>query len=206
MSPIIGNGDRKMNYCTRTIRSTLLVCIAVSLAGCYTVLKHPPADDGSEQTDFSRCSQCHESYYHFSPYEPLYSDVWWDYYALPWWYDEIIVTSGDEEVQVRRGIHEMKNMDRDEMNGLNPVGVKRIPPGSGVRGKKEGGDAQDGETEIQKSKKREKTVPRSKRGGKRERGNEESDTKEKSKTDDKKREGRDETDKDTDRDKKRKQQ
>jgi hypothetical protein len=184
----------------------LLVCIAAALAGCYTVLKHPPADDGSEQTDFSRCSQCHESYYHFSPYEPLYSDVWWDYYALPWWYDEMIVISGDEEVPIRRGIHEMKIMDRGEAGGLSPVGVKRDPPVGGVREKKEGVDAQEGEAETQKSKKREKTAPRSKRGGKRERGDERSDAKEKSETDDEKREGRDETGKDKDRDKKRKQQ
>ncbi len=195
-----------MNHYKRTVKYVLLTCVAASLVGCYTILKHPPADDGSEQNDFRRCSQCHESYYHFSPYEPLYADVWWDYYALPWWYDEVIVTADDEEIPIRRGIHEMKTMDREEVDGLSPVGVKRDPPGNFIREKKDSSDAQGGEAETQKSKKREKTAPRSKRGIKRDRGDERSDEKEKSKTDDEKREGRDETGKDTDRDKKRKQQ
>ncbi len=195
-----------MNNHTRIIIATLFVFVAVSLVGCYTVLKHPPADDGSEPNDFSRCSQCHESYYHFSPYEPPYADTWWDYYALPWWYNEIIITSDNEEVPVRRGIHEMKTMDREETDGLSPVGVKRAPPGGVAREKKEGGDAQEGEAETQKSKKREKTAPRSKRGGKRDRGGERGDEKEKSETDDGKQKGRDETGKDNDQDKKRKQQ
>jgi hypothetical protein len=78
----------------------LLVMLAVSayatLAGCYTVIKHPPtaevADGGEARTD---CYSCHGPGGDALAYDPLYApgfdyypDSWYGYYAYPWWWRE----------------------------------------------------------------------------------------------------------------------
>lgn len=76
----------------------LIVVLAISgltaLAGCYTVLKHPPtaevADSGEGQRD---CYSCHGPGGAALAYDPLhapgfdyYPDTWYGYYAYPWWW------------------------------------------------------------------------------------------------------------------------
>jgi len=76
----------------------LVVVLAISgltaIAGCYTVLKHPPtaavADGGEGQRD---CYSCHGPGGGALAYDPLHSpaydyypDTWYGYYAYPWWW------------------------------------------------------------------------------------------------------------------------
>jgi hypothetical protein len=158
-----------MNRLGETYRSVLIVCIAASLAGCYTLLKHPTTDDGYEHGDFSRCAQCHDGYYHISPLEPYYEDAWWDYYILPWWYDEIIVVSDDEEAPIRRAIHGMRDIQRDGWTS-GGIGVDRSPPASSIKAKKDVVDTQTDEAGDETPKKRKKEVTNPSRSGTRERG------------------------------------
>lgn len=150
------------------IRPALLICTAILIAGCYTMLRHPTTDDGYEHTDFRRCTDCHESYHHFSPYEPIYTDAWWDYYALPWWYDDVIIIDDEVEVPIRRAIHDMHLKFRDDPRVTSPVGVKRTPPDGGIKEKKEPEETRAG-TENTSTKKREKTAPKTRQTSKRER-------------------------------------
>lgn len=150
------------------LRPALLVCIALLLAGCYTMLRHPSTDDGYEYTDFRNCTECHEDYYHFNPHEPLYSDMWWDYYALPWWYDEVVMIRDEGEVPIQRAIHDMNLRLRDDTRITSPMGIKRKIPSDGVTEKKESGESlkDTGEKNI---KNREKSATKPKRTSKRER-------------------------------------
>lgn len=168
-----------MNRSATIFRPALLVCMSMLIAGCYTMLKHPSTDDGYEHSDFSRCTDCHVSYHHFDPYEPAYSDVWWDYYALPWWYDDVIVIDDEGEVPIRRAIHDMHLKFRDDPSVANPVGVKRTPPGGGLKEKKEQVGTREA-TEDTKTKIRKKTAPTSKQTSKRKSEDDTQDVKKKS--------------------------
>jgi hypothetical protein len=79
-------------------RSAILVVLAVALgsalAGCYTVLKHPPTaevlDGGEARRD---CFDCHGAGGPAHAYDPMFTygfdyldDDWYPWYAYPWWY------------------------------------------------------------------------------------------------------------------------
>jgi len=183
----------------------LLACMAVLLAGCYTMLRHPSTDDGYEYTDFRSCTQCHERYYHFDPHEPLYSDAWWDYYALPWWYDAVIVSDDEGGVPIRQAIQDMNLKLRDDANVTSPMGVKRKDPSDGIKEKKESGETR-GSTDENQTKIREKTATKTKRTSKREKDDGAPDLKRKSDSGDTGLEDEAGTGDETRRDKKRKLQ
>ena len=168
-----------MNVLARALRPLLIVCAAVSLAGCYTLLKHPTTDDGYAHDDFSRCADCHDGYHHFNQYEPLYPDLWWDYYALPWWYDEVMVYEDEGEMPVRRAIHDMNLKLRDGELERSPMGIKRVPPVTGVKEKRESGEAIE-ESGDKETKKPEKSATKSKRTSKRKRDDSRKDVRRKS--------------------------
>lgn len=82
---------------TRT-RFLLLVAVAallVSLAGCYTVLRHPTgsevtADSGHSSYGYRSCADCHADAAYYHPYYRYGSSHyrWNGYYGSPWWYDD----------------------------------------------------------------------------------------------------------------------
>ena len=105
---------------TLRIAPILIVILAGSLAGCYTLMKHPTVSEAPREGDFSRCSDCHDASYNVGPYRPYYPDTWMLYYELPWWYDQILVSGDDESAPVeRRGI-------------INHEPVKRMIDGGGI--------------------------------------------------------------------------
>jgi len=79
-------------------RSALLGVLAIgaatALAGCYTVLRHPPTAEVAEDTGSRRdCYECHGPGGTAHLYDPLavegfdyFNDYWFPYYAYPWWY------------------------------------------------------------------------------------------------------------------------
>ena len=136
-------------------------------------------------------------------YEPLYPDLWWDYYALPWWYDEVVVFEDEGEVPIRRAIHDMNLKFRDGADQRSPMGIKRVPPGGGIKEKKESGEASEDSGEKQ-TKKREKSATKSKRTSKRKRDDPKRNVKRKSDSGDDGRKEQSKSGEDTNRDKKRK--
>lgn len=123
---------------TSRLAPILVVILAASLAGCYTLLKHPTAAEAPDETDFSRCSDCHDSSYHAGPYEPPYhQEPWWIYYEFPWWYDEVLVSGRDSlSPPDRRGIIDRGGIITRPIGG-GGIGVSAPPgtvsPGAGVK-------------------------------------------------------------------------
>jgi hypothetical protein len=121
---------------TTHLAPILVIILAGSLAGCYTLLKHPTAAEAPDETDFSRCADCHDASYYAGPYEPYYPDAWWIYYEFPWWYDQILVSGRDTlAAPDRRGIIERDPVKRPIGGG--GIGVSAPPgtisPGAGVK-------------------------------------------------------------------------
>jgi hypothetical protein len=80
----------------RTLALIVGVAAYSTLAGCYTVLKHPATaevvDGGEARRD---CYSCHGPGGNALAYDPLYTpgfdyypDSWYGFYAYPWWYRE----------------------------------------------------------------------------------------------------------------------
>jgi hypothetical protein len=80
------------------ILSIPLAIIFFSAIGCYTILKHPTAEENNTSAgDYYQkdCVRCHTDYHEY-PYGYFYGhypDYWWSsprwgqYYAYPWWWD-----------------------------------------------------------------------------------------------------------------------
>ena len=82
--------------------SVLLVILAISGIGCYTILTHPrvEGEEGEAIEHTGRyyrehCTDCHGDYhsYPYGFYYGYYPDYYWSnprwgrYYAYPWWWD-----------------------------------------------------------------------------------------------------------------------
>lgn len=111
------------------IAPILFLMLACSLAGCYTLLKHPDVAEAPEETDFGRCTECHSSYSHTTPHHPGYAEPWWDYYELPWWYQSAIVISDSLAGETDyRSIMEREPVRSDGSGvGINPPGAGGVP-------------------------------------------------------------------------------
>lgn len=119
---------------TLRIAPILVVILAGSLAGCYTLMKHPTVSEAPDEGDFSGCSDCHDASYNVGPYRPYYPHTWMLYYELPWWYDQILVSEGDPSAPVeRRGIINREPVKRTIDGGA--IGTR----GSGAGGSSDGG-------------------------------------------------------------------
>jgi len=107
----------------------LLVVLAGSLAGCYTLLKHPDAAEAPEYDDFSRCAECHESYSSVMPFRSAYVGPWWDYYELPWWYQRAIVAADSlgGEVNYRSIMEGEPARATGSGVGVSPLGGAGVP-------------------------------------------------------------------------------
>ena len=72
------------------------ILLAIAMAGCYTVIRHPVVEPTGEYTRANfreHCLDCHHNYHHFPiyyypryHYYPSYS-AWRHYYGYPWWWD-----------------------------------------------------------------------------------------------------------------------
>ncbi len=96
------------NFIKERFRLIVIVFISMILSGCYTLLNHPPtAESGFEESgDFTRCIDCHNQYFSVPPHGPLYSDPWYDYCVVPWWYDRRMTDDDTEQVPVRGLYHD----------------------------------------------------------------------------------------------------
>jgi len=88
--------DRK-----RLMLIAVAAVLLVSLAGCYTVLRHPTGNDLTSGGDYTHmdvgyspqgyrtCADCHSDADYYHPYYRYGSSHyrWNDYYGSPWWYD-----------------------------------------------------------------------------------------------------------------------
>ncbi|MCK4237456.1 MAG: hypothetical protein KAX38_10085, partial [Candidatus Krumholzibacteria bacterium] len=126
----------------------IIVLLAISISGCYTLLRHPPAADLPEKMNFNRCYECHTAYHHPGPFDPFYSDPWWDYYTLPWWYDDIIVITDEGEVPGKRLIHERNVKYHDGGLGIGPPAIVQTPPM--VRDTKDENPKEEAEEKVKK--------------------------------------------------------
>ncbi len=86
---------------TRVLLIAVAAALLVSLAGCYTVLRHPTGNDLTTGADYTRgdvgyhsqgyrsCADCHSDAAYYHPYYRYGSSHyrWNDYYGSPWWYD-----------------------------------------------------------------------------------------------------------------------
>jgi hypothetical protein len=144
----------------------LVVILAGSLAGCYTLLKHPNVAEAPDESDFGSCTDCHDSYFLSTRFEPPYTDAWWMYYELPWWYQHpISLDWGDSTAAPEyRNIIEGEAVKRPIGSGVGtslpstggstdsgaqqPVGSTGSKTGEGTVIKKQTGDSQDGKRGV----------------------------------------------------------
>ena len=112
--------------------AVLLIIVAISGIGCYTILTHPRVEgeegDAIEHTGRyyrENCTDCHGDYhsYPYGFYYGYYPDYYWDnprwgrYYAYPWWWDRYwwdddryhydegeVVPESAEKAERRRGL------------------------------------------------------------------------------------------------------
>ena len=104
----------KLIDCKRIV-VPVIVLVSCSLAGCYTILKHPKTGELAEESDFTRCSDCHQT----PPYPPFPPDP---RYPPPWWYGPVVVDS-------QRPIHQRELERPGDWDPIKkPPGIKP-PPG-----------------------------------------------------------------------------
>ncbi|MDD4856541.1 MAG: hypothetical protein PHD74_00390 [Candidatus Krumholzibacteria bacterium] len=145
----------------------LVVVLAGSLAGCYTLLKHPNVAEAPDESDFGRCTDCHDSYFLSTRYEPPYADDWWMYYELPWWHQHpISVGRPDSSAAPEyRNILQGEAVKRSIGGGVGtslpsiggstgsdaaqPVGSTNSKTGESTVIKKQTGDSQDNKRGIE---------------------------------------------------------
>jgi hypothetical protein len=107
----------------------ILMLVSLSLSGCYTLLKHPPATDSPETNDFSRCIDCHGGLFHAGRYDPSYGGAWWDFYTVPWWYDEVFIETDEGSVPASRAMFDRTFIYRDGQPAASPPTMR--PPRTG---------------------------------------------------------------------------
>ncbi len=112
--------------------AAVLILSAVTLSGCYTVLRHPPVQResylSSEITHRDTCNSCHRGFGVFSykdPYKVEYPYTseklqdWNYFYHYPWWLDDVY--------------YPMNSAEGDAENPL-PIDPRRLGNRQGVGG------------------------------------------------------------------------
>ncbi len=136
-----------MSHVSRLSLLLILLLVGGSLAtGCYTVLRHPEAEDlvVSETGSRKACANCHvgSGFYHdaFDPWSYGFGGYWdfpgyGDYYFRPWWYRDFWYYDSDPHAvpgtPVETGGRHMWGGGgrRDIQPGTTP-----LIPGSGTQG------------------------------------------------------------------------
>lgn len=137
----------------------IVLCIVIlascCLAGCYTVLKHPTTGELAEESDFTRCSDCHDAAVYMPP-DPF--DPW---YPPPWWWGPVVIVDGDRPI-IQRQIGGSRdwpfNKTKDPIGIVGPGGANPLPPppvpadggegGTAVKKDAAGGDQSDGSRPV----------------------------------------------------------
>ncbi len=106
----------------QTLALMATVLLLISLAGCYTVLRHPTGSEIVESSGYASygyrtCADCHADAAYYHPYYNYGSSHyrWNGYSGSPWWYD-----------------HDWWWYDDDYYHGDEP-GDPGPPPETGVR-------------------------------------------------------------------------
>lgn len=129
----------------------MLILVGGSLAtGCYTVLRHPEADDlvAEESSGRRACADCHvdSDFYHdaFDPWFYGYGGYWayqdWsDYYFRPWWYRDFWYYDTHPDVGPgvpveTRGQHMWGSGGRRTLTPGSPPNIHGSGPGTSAPG------------------------------------------------------------------------
>ncbi len=136
-----------MRHASRLSLLLILLLVGGSLAaGCYTVLRHPEAEDlvASETGSRKACADCHvgSGFYHdaFDPWFYGFGGYWdfpgyGDYYFRPWWYRDFWYYDSDPHAVSGTpvetgGRHMWGGGGRREIQ----PGTTPLVPGSGAQG------------------------------------------------------------------------
>ena len=120
----------------RRLAALVIALLACSLAGCYTLLKHPKTGDVAEDMDFASCTDCHESYPYPGPYQPVMGGP----IQSPWWYPPVVV---DEKHRTIIDRQKVEKSDDNGLTGRRPFGPPPgTTPGPGISAPPVGGVAQ----------------------------------------------------------------
>ncbi len=144
----------------------IVLLVALSAGGCYTVLKHPEGAVMADEYQQRRsCGDCHQAswFYHQDPYwyggyyyGTYHPYSWYDYYGRPWWYDDYWYYSGREGEPVERGTRHMWSPP-----SLRPPEQINIPPALKVpESKQQGSSTQQTPPEDSKKKEQEEKKKR----------------------------------------------
>lgn len=106
----------------RRLAALIIALLSCSLAGCYTLLKHPKTGDVADDMDFASCTDCHESYFYPGPYDPI--GPW---QPPPWWYPPVVIVN---EGGKQRTIIDRDRVEKSDDNGL--IGRRPIEPPPGI--------------------------------------------------------------------------
>jgi len=92
----------------------IVLLASCCLAGCYTVLRHPTTGELAEESDFTRCSDCHDAGVYWPP-DPI--DPW---YPPPWWWGPVVIVDGDRPI-IQRQVGERG--DWPVIKTKTPIGI-----------------------------------------------------------------------------------
>ncbi|MCK4303196.1 MAG: hypothetical protein KAY24_03065 [Candidatus Eisenbacteria sp.] len=78
----------------RLLPAVLACAIALSTAGCFTMLRHPVVQSSPASDSSGTCQDCHSGYgamdmlgFSWIDYYSASSYPWINYYGSPWWYE-----------------------------------------------------------------------------------------------------------------------
>lgn len=93
-----------------------ILALLLALSGCYTILNHPPIETSYEAQEYTSCYDCHDVSMYSGYYSPMaYPDLWSDYYAVPWWHNDIYIYDSDSyDVPTRSIITDRVIRTRDD--------------------------------------------------------------------------------------------
>jgi hypothetical protein len=108
----------------------LILATFMILSGCYTILNHPPIETTYEAEEYTSCYDCHDSAVYSGYYSPMaYPHMWSEYYAVPWWHNDIHIYDGDPDGVPTRSVisDRIIRMRNDDMN-TSPVDRRSVAP------------------------------------------------------------------------------
>ena len=167
-----------------------LIFLVLLLSGCYTILKHPGAEENYTAQDYQAdCLGCHTDYheYPYGYFYGYYPNYWWSsprwghYYAYPWWWDHYWYDGSNEYYHeddndlTPRSTHGEKAVRRDALRppysqGATIIGRSGSSGGAlqDSRGKQTGQDTPaDSKQNVEKreTKEKEDNTKATRRGG-----------------------------------------
>lgn len=144
----------------RYVHIFFIFFISATLAGCYTILNHPPAENSPDNPEMGHCTECHAYYPHPGPYDPHYPDPWWYYYDYPWWYEGVVIVDEEGEAPGRRLIHERDLQYREGYKDMYHAPFDTDSPSSLERREYRDGNEEGSGSSDDKTKSRDKRAKR----------------------------------------------